>query len=354
VIADAVGCILLASITLYAVFGGADFGAGLWDLLAGTTRRGRPPRALIEESITPVWEANHVWLIFDLVIFWTAFPTAFAAVMNTAALPLWLAAAGVLLRGAGFAFRKEIDELRWQRAAGATFAISSLLTPFFMGTVVGAIATGQVPAAATHARTSAWTNSTSLLLGCLFVAACGYLAAVFLVAEAASRADHHLEVYFSRRARAAGLVAGALSLATLVDLHSTNHALYHRLTDRALPLVILAALCGLIVVAKPQRRFGARVVAATGVAAVVWGWGVAQYPTLLPGTAITLSNAGAPHTTLVTIVVLFAAVALVIGPSLVLLLELQRRHVLAEPSAGAGPPGPAARPYAGDQTPSVQ
>ena len=95
----------------------ADFGAGLWDLLAGTTTRGRAPRGLIEESITPVWEANHVWLVFDLVIFWTAFPHAFAAVMTTLALPIWLALGGIVLRGAGFAFRKEITRLPWQRAA---------------------------------------------------------------------------------------------------------------------------------------------------------------------------------------------------------------------------------------------
>src|SRR5690348_18406325 len=97
--ADAVGAILLACVTAYAVLGGADFGGGLWDLLAGGDRRGRVPRALIDESITPVWEANHVWLVFDLVIFWTAFPHAFAAVMNALALPLWLAAAGIVLRG---------------------------------------------------------------------------------------------------------------------------------------------------------------------------------------------------------------------------------------------------------------
>ena len=109
--ADAVGGILLAGITLYAVLGGADFGGGLWDLLAGGDRRGREPRrALIDESITPVWEANHVWLVFDLVIFWTAFPHAFAAVMTVLALPLWLAVAGIVLRGAGFAFRKEITQ----------------------------------------------------------------------------------------------------------------------------------------------------------------------------------------------------------------------------------------------------
>ena len=131
--AAAVGGILLASVTLYAVLGGADFGGGLWDLLAGGDRRGRAPRALIEESITPVWEANHVWLIFDLVIFWTAFPHAFAAVMTTAALPLWLAVAGIVLRGAGFAFRKELSRLPQRRAAGRDLRLLLVADPVLHG-----------------------------------------------------------------------------------------------------------------------------------------------------------------------------------------------------------------------------
>jgi cytochrome d ubiquinol oxidase subunit II len=328
--ADAVGAILLAGITLYAVLGGADFGGGLWDLLAGTTRRGRAPRALIDESITPVWEANHVWLVFILVIFWTAFPDAFAAVMNTAAVPLWLAAGGVVLRGSGFAFRKEVSRLSLQRAAGATFAFSSMLTPFFMGTVIGAIATGRVPANATHASLSAWTSPTSILIGFLFVAACGYLAAVYLVGEATARNDSHLERYFTRRAQAAAVIAGALSLGTLVELRSSNRALYDRLTGRALPLVILAGLCGLIVLIQLtiRRRTGVRVISALGVAAVIWGWGVAQYPVLLPGTTVTLSNAGAPHSTLVGVIVVFIGAVLLIGPSFVLLYTMQGRRLL--------------------------
>src|SRR2546421_2832492 len=165
--AAAVGAILLASVTLYAVLGGADFGGGLWDLLAGGDRRGRAPRALIDESITPVWEANHVWLVFALVIFWTGFPHAFAAVMTAAALPLWLALLGIVLRGGGFAFRKEVSQLTLQRALGATFAFSSLLTPFFMGPVVGAIAAGQIPANPVHASPPAWARATSLLTGFL-------------------------------------------------------------------------------------------------------------------------------------------------------------------------------------------
>jgi cytochrome bd ubiquinol oxidase subunit II len=340
--ADAVGGILLASITLYAVLGGADFGGGLWDLLAGTTQRGRAPRALIDESITPVWEANHVWLVFDLVIFWTAFPHAFAAVLNTLALPLWLVVAGIVLRGAGFAFRKEITRLPAQRAAGATFAVSSLLTPFFMGTVIGAIAAGAVPAGASQASLAAWTSPTALLAGFLFVAACGYLAAVYLVQDAAHRGDRSMRAYFTRRAQAAAIIAGALSLAALLELRESNPALYDRLTSRALPLVILAGACGLAVLALLTAGWhrGVRPVAALGVAAVVWGWGVAQYPVLLPGTEVTLSNAGAPGSTLVAIVVLFIVAVVLIGPSFGLLFTLQGRRLLGAGEQGT-PPGTA-------------
>jgi cytochrome bd ubiquinol oxidase subunit II len=328
--AAAVGGILLTSVTLYAVLGGADFGGGLWDLLAGGDRRGRAPRALIEESITPVWEANHVWLIFDLVIFWTAFPHGFAAVMTTAALPLWLALAGIVLRGAGFAFREELSRLPQQRAAGATFAFSSLLTPFFMGTVVGAIASGQIPANAGHASLPAWTSPTALLTGLLFAGTCSYLAAVYLVGEAAHRGDRSLQHYFTRRAQAAALVTGALSLATLAELHASNAALFSRLTGRALPLVIIAGLCGLAVLGllTASRPRGIRVPAAVGVAAVIWGWGVAQYPELLPGTTMTLTSTGTPHATLVAIIWLSAAAVLIVGPSYALLFALQGRQVL--------------------------
>jgi cytochrome bd ubiquinol oxidase subunit II len=369
VIADAVGAILLATITLYAVLGGADFGGGLWDLLAGGARRGLAPRRLIEESITPVWEANHVWLVFALVIFWTAFPDAFASVMTVAALPIWLALLGIVLRGSGFAFRKEVATLGLQRLLGATFALSSLLTPFFMGTVIGGIAASRIPAAAAssagtqpyggHASLAAWTGVTSVLIGLLFVGACGYLAAVFLTGEAARRGQERLRAYFARRARAAGFVTGALSLATLAELHASDPALFHRLTGRALPLVIVAAVTGVAVLAMltPTRRpwrsrlafplhglRGARVLAALGVAAVIWGWGVAQYPALLPGTSVTLGNAGAPHATLVAVVVLFAAAVVLVGPSLALLFALHGRQVLTGGEAGlALPTGPGGR-----------
>jgi cytochrome d ubiquinol oxidase subunit II len=335
--AAVVGGILLTAISLYAILGGADFGGGLWDLLAGGDQRGRAPRQLVDESITPVWEANHVWLIFALVIFWTAFPDAFAAVMTAAALPLSLALLGIVLRGAGFAFRKQVTQLTLQRGFGATFAFSSLLTPFFMGTVVGAVAAGQIPANPVHASTPAWTGATSLLTGFLFVGACGYLAAVYLVGEAAGRDDRRMQDYFTRRAQAAAIVTGALSLATLAELHSSNPALFSRLTGRAVPLVIVAGLCGLAVLAilTTARQhsawvMAARVIAALGVAAVIWGWGVAQYPVLLPGTAVTLTNAGAPQATLDALIVVSIIAVVLVGPAFVLLFTLQGRRLLGE------------------------
>jgi cytochrome bd ubiquinol oxidase subunit II len=329
-ITSVVGGILLAGLTLYAALGGADFGGGLWDLLAGADQRGRAPRQLIDDTITPVWEANHVWLIFVLVIFWTAFPPAFAAVMTAAALPLWLAAFGIVLRGAGFAFRKEVETLHWQRLFGACFAFSSLIVPFFMGTVIGAIASGRIPATPAHTDLTVWTGPTSLLIGALFVAVCAYLAAVFLTREASRRDDHRLRRYFAVRAAVAGAVSGALSLATLAQIHSANPALFHGLTHRALPLVILAAACGLAVVAllATGRSHGLRTLSALGVAAVVFGWGVAQSPVLLPGTAMTLTTAAAPHSVLVTIVVIFVVAALLVGPSFFLLFSLQGRQLL--------------------------
>jgi cytochrome d ubiquinol oxidase subunit II len=330
VIAAVVGGILLAGLTLYAALGGADFGGGLWDLLAGTDQRGRAPRQLIDDTITPVWEANHVWLIFILVIFWTAFPAAFAAVMTAAALPLWLAAFGIVLRGAGFAFRKEVETLRWQRLLGAIFAFSSLIVPFFMGTVIGAIASGRVPANPAHTDLAVWTGPTSLLIGALFVAVCAYLAAVFLTQEASRREDHRLRRYFALRAAVAGAISGALALATLLELHTSNPALFHGLTNRALPLVIISAACGFAVIAllATGRSQALRPLSVLGVAAVVWGWGVAQYPTLLPGTGLTLSTGSAPHSVLVTVVVVFVVAALLVGPSFVLLFWLHGRQLL--------------------------
>jgi cytochrome d ubiquinol oxidase subunit II len=335
-----VGCVLLAALTLYATFGGADFGAGFWNLVAGGDVRGARPRRLIEDAITPVWEANHVWLIFALVMFWTGYPDAFAAVMSVDAVPLWLAGLGVVLRGAAFAFSKEIRRSSYRRALGATFALSSLLTPFFMGCVVGGIAAGAVAADATRSSAAAWTGAMSLISGLLFVGACAYLAAVYLVREARARGDSLLESYFIRRARWAGAATGALSLAALLELRAANGPLFDRLTGAALPLVIVAGVCGVVVQAglASRRLRGLRAVAWLGVAAVVWGWGIAQYPAVLPGTDLTVGNAGAPAATLATLLVVTAFALVVLPPSFLFLFRLQGRQMLGsddnEPAAG--------------------
>jgi cytochrome d ubiquinol oxidase subunit II len=329
--ADVAAAILWAGATLYAVFGGADFGAGLWDLIAGDARKGERPRALIAHSLTPVWEANHVWLIFCLVVLWTAFPEAFGAIMSTLYVPLALAALGIVLRGAGFAFRESVESLQARRALGATFALSSVMTPFFMGTVVGAIASGNVPAEGNGEAFSSWLELLPLLTGALFVATGAYLAAVFLVTDARNVGDPEMEAYFARRALLAAALAGAAAVAGVFALHSEARYVYDGLTDEGLPLMALSGLSGLVVLGMlaTGRLRGARAPAILAVAAVIWGWGVAQFPYLLP-TSLTISEAAAPGPTLTSVIVVFAAAALIVLPALGLLYALSERKVLGE------------------------
>ncbi len=327
--ADAAAVILWIGATLYAVFGGADFGGGLWDLIAGDAEKGERPRAQIQQSLTPVWEANHVWLIFILVVLWTAFPEAFGAVMSTLYVPLALAAFGIVLRGAGFAFRKSVRSLQARRAMGAAFALASVLTPFFMGTVVGAIAAGNVPAEGNGDAFSSWLAPLPLLVGALFVATGAYLAAVFLVADARRTGAGDLEAYFARRALIAALVAGAFAFAGVFALHADARYLYDRLTDEALPLVIVSTICGLavlVLLARGTHR-GLRPLGIAAVVAVIWGWGVAQFPYLLP-TSLKISQSAAPDPTLDAVLVVFAIAVVVVLPALGLLYWLSQRDLL--------------------------
>jgi cytochrome bd ubiquinol oxidase subunit II len=324
--ADVAAVILWIGATLYAVFGGADFGAGLWDLIAGGAERGERPRAAIQRSLTPVWEANHVWLIFILVVLWTAFSEAFGAIMSTLYVPLALAALGIVLRGAGFAFRKSVRRLEYRRAMGAAFAFSSVLTPFFMGTVVGAIAAGNVPPEGNGDAFSSWLQALPLLTGALFVASGAYIAAVFLVHDA-----RELEDYFRRRALAAALVAGGFALAGIFALHSEARYIFDRLTAEGLPLAIVSALCGLGVLALLLRgeRRGLRPLAVGAVVAVIWGWGVAQFPYLLP-TSLKIAQSAAPPDTLAAVIVVFIAAVVLVLPAIGLLYWLSQRELLGE------------------------
>jgi cytochrome bd ubiquinol oxidase subunit II len=329
--ADAAVAILWVGATFYALFGGADFGGGLWDLLAGwDDEKGAQPRAVIRRSLTPVWEANHVWLIFVLVVLWTAFGGAFSAIFTTLYVPLALAALGIVLRGAGFAFGKSIEGLRERRLAGASFAISSVITPFFMGTVVGAIAAGNVPAGGNGEPFSSWIQPLPLLIGGMFVAAGAYLAAVFLVGDARRAGEADMERYFQLRALLAAVLAGVLAAAGLLALHSEARYVFDRLTDQGLPLVIFSALCGLGVLVAVRRQAPSwlvRPLAAGAVAGVVWGWGVAQFPYLLPS-GLRIDQGAAPDPALNVLFGIFAAAVVLVLPSLALLYTLGQRDML--------------------------
>jgi len=296
-------------ITLYALLGGADFGGGFWDMLAGGARRGFAQRRQIEHSIGPVWEANHVWLIFVLVLFWTCFPLVFASVASTLYIPLTLVAIGIIARGSAFAFRKASSELWQLRLFGGAFALSSVLTPFFLGTVAGGVASGRVPSGLARGDLlTSWWNPTSVLAGLLAVGSTAYLAAVYLTGDA--RRSGHTEVAeaFRHRGLVTAVVTGAIAIGGILVLRDDAPRLYAGLTGRALPVVVLSAVAGLVslVLLTVRRYVLARGTAATAVAAVLWGWALAQYPLLLPPDVTVARAAADPavlHATLATVIV---------------------------------------------------
>ncbi len=326
-LAELVLSIMFVGLIAYGLFGGADFGAGIWDLLAGGTRRGARQRDLIERSIAPIWEANHVWLIFVLVVLWTAFSGAFAAVVSTLYIPLTLAAFGMIARGSAFAFRKSVTTLGMRRALGAGFAFSSLVTPYFLGAVVGGVASGRVPAgiAAGDVVTS-WVNPTSVLGGVLAVLVCAYLAAVFLCADARREGADDLAAAFRLRALGTAALTGLAGIAGLFVLRADAPVLFEGLTGRALPVVVVSVLAGLAALGllATRRYVPARAASALAVTAILVGWAVAQYPyVLLP--ELTIEEAARGRATLVAVLVALLAGALVLLPALAYLYVLFQR-----------------------------
>ncbi|HEY3714704.1 MAG TPA: cytochrome d ubiquinol oxidase subunit II [Jatrophihabitantaceae bacterium] len=333
--------VIWCSATAYTLLAGADFGAGIWDLLAGAGPDGRRRRVLMEHVIGPVWEANHVWLIFVLVLLWTCFPPVFSAVASTLWLPLMLVALGVIGRGAAFAFRKAVATPRQRRAFGVTFAVSSLMTPFFLGAMAGAIASDRVPPGiAAGAVVGSWLNPSSLLTGALAASACAFLAAVYLTGDARraqvmrigkqskGREQAHPDPaeWFRRRALASGAITGALSLAGVLVARADAPSLYHGLTHRAAPLVVTSAAagCAALGLVAVRRYLVARAAAGLAVAAIVWGWGIARYPQLLPGLPVSQAQA-LPATLHATALAVAVGLALLV-PSLLLLLTLFQRE----------------------------
>jgi cytochrome bd ubiquinol oxidase subunit II len=326
----ATAVVLFIGITAYSVFGGADFGAGVWDLVAGGAERGARPREIIDHSIGPVWEANHVWLIFCFVVLWTAFSPAYAAITLTLFVPLTLAAVGIVLRGSGFAFRKSVFRNRDRRNFGAAFALSSVLVPFFLGAAAGGVASGRVPAGGkTGDPVNSWLNPTSVLGGVLAVVVVAFLAATYLTWDASRLDDPEMVEYFRRRTIWAAVASGVVSLAGLFVLRADARYIYDGLTSRGLPLVILSGLCGvgaLVLTLRRQHRF-ARLAAIGAVASIVVAWGVAQWHYMLP-TTLTVDQAASPSGTLATILGVTGVAVVLIFPAIGLLYLLDQRGLL--------------------------
>jgi cytochrome d ubiquinol oxidase subunit II len=314
--------LMLVGLAAYAVLGGADFGAGFWQLTGGRSERDHAHRA-----IGPVWETNHVWLIFVLVLCWTAYPIAFGSIASTLSIPLFIAAVGIILRGTAYAMRSATASGGEQRRVEILFALSSILTPFALGTVVGAIASFRVPVGnAQGDHISSWLNWTSVLVGILAVATAAYLAAVYLAADAARVGRRDLADAFRHRALIMGVIAGSVAIGGLAVVQHDAHPLWEGLSNGAgLGAVIVSAVAGATTILLVWRRQfePARVTAALAVAAIIAGWALAQRPTFLPG--LTIDQAAADRGTLVAILASLAAGAFVLVPSLALLFALVLR-----------------------------
>jgi cytochrome d ubiquinol oxidase subunit II len=318
--------LILAGLAAYAVLGGADFGAGLWELVA-RGRRGAELRGHIHHAIAPVWEANHVWLVFVLVICWTGYPTAFASIASTLTIPLFIAAIGIILRGTSYALRAGEPGPREEGALSVVFALSSILTPFALGAALGGIASGRVPVGNAGGEPfGSWINPTSLLVGVLAVVSAAYLAAVNLAGDARRAQLPEMASLFRARALRAGGLLGGLAVAGPLVLHADARPLYDGLSSGGgLVAGFVSGAAGVTALALVYRgRFDlARGSAALAVTAIIAGWALAQQPFLLPG--LTLEEAAAGHSTLVAIAVAAVIGFVVLAPSLAILFRLVLR-----------------------------
>jgi cytochrome bd ubiquinol oxidase subunit II len=323
--AEACLALIVIGLTAYAVLAGADFGAGFWDLTAGGAKRGGRVRGMVQRSMAPVWEANHVWLIFVLVMLWTCFPTAFGSITSTLFVPLGLAAVGIIFRGAAFALRGQAAIINEARVLGATFALASVLVPFFLGAALGGVAAGEVPVGnAEGEELGSWLNPTGITVGVLAVLTGAYLAAVYMAADSVRAGLPDLARAFRARALGAGIAAGALAIGAIFVIRDDAPELYDGLTSGAgLVFVIASAVAGVATLALvATSRFGpARVSAAAAVAAVTIGWAAAQEPYILPG-ELTIDAAAAPDATLTAVLISVAVGLCLLGPSLYALYSL--------------------------------
>jgi cytochrome d ubiquinol oxidase subunit II len=318
------------------LLGGADFGGGVWDLLATGPRRARQ-REVIAHAIGPIWEANHVWLILAIVLAFTCFSPAFARIMTVLHIPVSLMLVGIVLRGSAFTFRTYDDEHdAAQRRWGRIFSSASVLTPLLLGVCIGAVASGRV-VAPTHGGfverfVEPWLTPFAFGVGLLTLALFAFLAAVFLTMETR---DRDLVEDFRRRALGAGvavfLASGVVLLLSLQSSPLMSRGLMA--SSWALPLHLATAVSAIAVFAALwSRRYGAaRVLAALQVSCIFWGWVVSQYPYLVPPD-LTITSAAAPGITLRLTLWTLGLGTLVLAPSLIYLFRVFKR----EPADGVG------------------
>ena len=322
--AEAVGAILWLSLTAYAVLAGADFGGGVWDIFATGPRQPTQRRA-IAAAMGPVWEANHVWLIFMIVGLFTCFPAAFAALAVSLFAPFTIALIGIVLRGAAFAFRAHAREaIGPMEPWGAVFGAASIISPLFLGAAAGAVAAGSVRESAGEVKLvldSPWTVAFIADVGLFAVALCAYLAATYLIVE--TEEDKDLQADFRKRAVAAAIASGGLGLAGLILAYVGARPAFDSLAGPGLPLVALALVNGplaLLAVWRSAPRL-ARLAVAAQVTFVLWALAVGQWPYLVrPG--YTVDSAAAPTSTLTGFLIVSGIGMLLLLPSLYLLFRV--------------------------------
>lgn len=323
---------IAVSLNVYALTAGADFGGGVWDLLASGERRDRQ-RALIADAIAPIWEANHVWLILVVVLLFTAFPPAFAQLMTVLHIPLSLMLLGIVLRGSAFTFRS-YDSRRdsVQRRWGRIFAIASTATPLLLGTILGAIATGAVgeqrlTGGSSFASTylAPWLSPFPIGVGALALVLFAFLAAVYLTVEAP---DEALREDFRARALWAAVAAAAVAIVVLVLARSEAPLVWQALMvgNAAMGLRIAATIVAVgAMLALWRRAYRAARIAAVGeVSLITWGWALGQFPYLLPP-EMTVQNAAAPASTLELLLIALVAGLAVLVPSLRYLFKVFKK-----------------------------
>jgi cytochrome bd ubiquinol oxidase subunit II len=320
---------MLISLILYAVMGGADYGGGMWDLLASGSRAQRQRHAIVE-AIAPIWEANHVWLILVIVLLFSAFPRAFSTMMIALHIPITGMLIGIVLRGSAFVFRKyDSTDDAVQRRWSTVFGVASFFTPFFQGLTLGALTTGDIHLAGDRVTTgffAGWVTPFALACGLFALALFAFLAATYMTVDTKSEPD--LQNDFRRRAMWAQIALILLAVVVFVTSKNGAPQMYRGLTNWWAPLLLGWTVLSAIVafLALWFRAFTlARTAAVALVTLILVGWGLAQFPHLV-APDITIQNAAAPESTLKLLLLALGAGVVVLLPSLLYLFQIFKRQ----------------------------